>query len=384
MVIALPPKSLRSSTESDLQHIIVYDADMTHYHIRPRAEIDRAVWDAFVDASDEAWLWHRYDLLDALATWPGRRDISFCVVEDDGDAIVALLPLDNVRHTTGKIVHWGYFDSLGGIAFRSNLVPKVRQNVWNIARARLMELAVRHDAMEINFSIAAPTPSVRGERAPLINPLLHLGFQNFLTQTWMVDLRGGEEAVWKNMEGRARTAVRKAEKNEVTIRRADRAGDLDIYYALHCETYARTGAHPHPKAYFETIWNKFQTAGFAAIYFAEQKGQVIAAENFALFKKAALYWTGAATDEGLAASANSLIQWTAMQDMIRQGIEWYDVGAGFPHYREGKLRSLSDFKKSFGGTLVPFFRGRLDVPGTKFKVLRFLRSWRSIAVADIA
>ena len=37
-----------------------------------RENIDKTEWDTFVDASDEAWLWHRYDFQDTLATWGSR------------------------------------------------------------------------------------------------------------------------------------------------------------------------------------------------------------------------------------------------------------------------------------------------------------------------
>ena len=70
-----------------------------------------------------------------------------------------------------------------------------------------------------------------------------MGCENNLTQTWVVDLRGGREAAWDMMEGRARTAVRKAEKAGVTVREASQE-DLTIYYRLHQETYRRTGVRP--------------------------------------------------------------------------------------------------------------------------------------------
>ena len=66
-------------------------------------------------------------------------------------------------------------------------------------------------------AILAPmTPSLRGERTPRINPLIHFGFSNDLTQTWVLDVRAGADALWDGMEGRARTAIRKAEAAGIT------------------------------------------------------------------------------------------------------------------------------------------------------------------------
>jgi lipid II:glycine glycyltransferase (peptidoglycan interpeptide bridge formation enzyme) len=191
-----------------------------------------------------------------------------------------------------------------------------------------------------------------------LNPLLEMGCDNTLSQTWILDLRIGCEAVWKGMEGRARTAMRKAEKAGVTVREAC-PDDLDVYYRLHQENYRRTGASPHPKNYFRAIWESFVAHGLARVWIAEIGGEPVAAENFGIYKQGAVYWTGAANVRGLETEANSLLQWTAMQWMINNGIKWYETGEAFPQVRAGKQKGLNDFKKSFGGCLYPFYKGRL-------------------------
>ena len=82
---------------------------------------------------------------------------------------------------------------------------------------------------------------------------------------------------------------------------------------------------------------------------------------FGIYKKAAFYWTGAAIQSGLDVSANSLLQWTAMQEMILQEIAWYETGEAFPAAVGGKEKGLTDFKQSFGGELYPFYRGRITL-----------------------
>ena len=41
-------------------------------------------------------------------------------------------------------------------------------------------------------------------------------------------------------------------------------------------------------------------------------------------------------------------------------MEWYEVGEAYPWARDGKLKQLSDFKRDFGGSLFPDFRGAID------------------------
>ena len=321
--------------------------------IAGRASIGRERWDAFVGESDDAWLWHCFALQDALSTWPNRLDLSFGICDpNSGDALIAVMPLHLLAHHS--------LDSLGGPAFCNQIPAKLRSKTITFLREHLVGLARSHGVPEINVSLPAMAPAYSGERCPKVNPLLELGCENSLTQTWVIDLRQGKESLWRAMEGRARTAVRKAMKNDVRVREAKR-DDLDVYYALHCETYERTGVPAHPKDYFEEIWNEFLLNGLAVVYVAEHKDEVVAAENFGIFKKRAVYWTGAATRKGLELEANSLIQWSAIEWLVLNRFDYYEVGEAFPNVRSGKLKGLSDFKKSFGGEMYPVYRGRIQL-----------------------
>ena len=333
-----------------------------HLIICSRKEVGREAWDALVGSADEAWLWHTFDLQTAIATWPRKYDLSFALVDRQANGqVVAVMPLHLIKGKATRFLDWHVLDSLGGPACSNSLGKKHRQRIRQRIMDRVIQLANQHDAGEVTLSMTPMSPAVRGDLCPRVNPLLSLGCENTLTQTWVVDLQMGKDRLWANMEGRARTAIRKAEKLGVQSRPADRPGDLDIYYHLHCETYQRTGVRPHPKAYFEAIWHDFLAKNRSYILFAEWQGAVVAAENFGIYKQAAVYWTGAASRQGLALEASSLLQWQAMQWMLQNGIDWYETGEAFPHISEGKQKGLNDFKKSFGGVLYPFYRGRIVV-----------------------
>jgi len=335
-----------------------------------RPLVGREAWDEFSDRCDEAWLWHRFDFQDALATWRGSEDRSFAVVDPaQGGEILALVPLRlNARRIAGVLPVF-LLDSLGAVACRNALQPGSKRSVLAQARASLLKLASRGRCLDIRLACPPMAPAYRGENSPRVNPLLFLGCQNVTSQTWVVDLRAGKDAIWAAMEGRARTAVRKAEKAGVAVRQAT-ASDLDVYYGLHVETYRRTGVEPHPRAYFQAIWERLLSPGLARVWIAELNGRAIAAENFALYKNAALYWTGASNSAGLEVEAGSLLQWTAMQSMSAAGIQWYETGEGFPQALSGKAKGLNDFKKSFGGQLYPFYKGRMAAGGWNGRLYR--------------
>lgn len=325
-----------------------------------RENIECTEWNGFADTCDEAWLWHHYELQSALATW-GTIDLSFAVRDENTkDAIVAIFPLKLHHSTVYKHIPWNLLISTGGPAIKNDLGAKHRRKIINFLQEAIFNFAEKHKVVQVDVMLTPLAPAYRGEHCPRVNPLLSFGYENTLTQTWMLDLSVGKDALWDKMETRARTAIRKAQKNEITVRLADKEDDLDIYYDLHTETYTRTGVTPHPKAYFEAIWRDFLPQGYAHIFFAEHQGEVISAENFGVYKDGAVYWTGAGNQRGLELEANSLVQWTAMQWMVEQGVQWYETGEAFLNTSDKKLKGLSDFKRSFGGELFPIYRGRIE------------------------
>ncbi len=327
---------------------------IVNLEVRTRKEIGKEAWNGFVRESDEAWLWHCFDMPELRAVWPDYLDASFGIEDrDHGCLLVAIVPcFVHERHS---------LSSVGGPALANPLGRKHRGNIYECIREHLLALAREKRVHTIGLSLSPLAPAYTGGNCPLVNPLLFLGCENTLTQTLIADIRSGKDALWQKMEGRARTAVRKAEKAGVRVREAG-MDESDTYYRLHCETYDRTGVPAHPEAFFRKMWKKFLSDGRCRVWFAEHDGRVVAAENFGTFKDRAVYWTGAASRQGLEVSANSLIQWQALKWMVENGIQWYETGEAFPNIRKGKLRGLSDFKQSFGGTLFPFYKGIMRIP----------------------
>ncbi len=346
------------------------------YIVVNRLDINRDEWDTFADLSDEAWLWHRFDFQDAFCNWPNRQDMSFAIVNpSQGDEIVAIVPFHLVSHGIYRWVRLNYLDSFGGPACAPGLDNKYKRKLLSFVVAKMCELANENKAYEITVEIPPMAPAFCGNRCPIVNPLLELGFENTLSQTWVLDLQQDKDILWKNMEKRARGAIRKAIKSKLQIRNAT-AFDLEDFYILHCETYRRTGAKPHPKAYFEAIWHDFIDKDLSSTFIAEKEGKMIAADNFGCYKKSSIYWTGASSETGLLTQANSLLHWTAMQCMKEKGIQWFESGEAFPHIYEGKMKGLNYFKRSFGGDLYPYYKGRMIINKNIFKVMDLIKGMR--------
>ena len=122
-----------------------------------------------------------------------------------------------------------------------------------------------------------------------------------------------------------------------------------------------------PPEYFRALWS-FCIEPKTLKYSWKWNELIVAIETFGVFKKAAVYLTCAASNDGLRCEANSLIQWHAIKWLKTGGVEIYDNGEAFPFSKDKKKRALSNFKQSFGGKLRPlprvvrYKRGLLSTP----------------------
>lgn len=342
------------------------------FHVRERAEIACADWDAFVDSSSQAWLWHRSELITALALWPGRTDASFAVCDDAG-RILAVMPMHRTRARIARVMTVVRFNSLGGPACGDWLPSRQRADVLSTLDARIDTMMADEGALSCEAQLSPLTPSQRSAHPAAIDPLAAVGFTDDSTSTWMVDLEGTVDAIRRKYSSLTRRELRKAENSGLRIREADGSRDLDTYYRLHLETYGRTGARPLPISYFQAIFETCRPARFARILFAERGGAVVAAQNTALYKKGSVYWTGAsATDK--AGGENRILFDAQIVAARSDGCLLYETGEAFPDTADAKERGLSQFKRSFGARTEPYRRGTRASPNAVLRILWNLRS----------
>ena len=343
--------------------------------IVPRTEVAREKWDAFVDANDEAWLWHRGDLIEAVALWPEHLDASIAVVDSRG-AILAVVPLHRKATRVAGMVPCVRLSSLGGPACATRLSGGEREKVLSVLHEHMLSLVAEQHALAAEAYIAALTPSLNRPDSPKVNPLIAAGFENTQTETWIVDLSGTPENIRRQYSDTTRYEVRKAARTEFRLREATEPKDIDIYYRLHLETYDRTGAKPLPHRYFQAIFEKCRPQGLARILFLERNGEVMAAQNTAIYKGGALYWTGASRSEKEGGD-NRLLMDSQIMMARDDGCTRYETGQAFINPATAKEHGLSNFKRSFGAELYPFYQGILLSTRFRYRTLWALRNLKT-------
>lgn len=182
-----------------------------------------------------------------------------------------------------------------------------------------------------------------------------------LSETVIIDL-GGESSMWEGMNGRARTAVRKAEREGLRARVVESrplelpsgTGFRHVYDAA-MDRVGASSAHRHQDEYYDKLVNATDV-DVRLIEVLDAEDSVVAATLLLIDEEAVHYHLSGSLIEAARNGANNLLIWTAMRWAAQQGHRLFHLGGGTAR-NDGLFR----FKSSFGGRSLPFFVGRLIV-----------------------
>lgn len=175
--------------------------------------------------------------------------------------------------------------------------------------------------------------------------------ENTCLDTMVVDLEGGESAIWARMDERTRYSVRLAARRGTLVERVGERG-LARFYALHEKTAARQKLPLQPEARFRDLFRAARDHGLGLdLYMATTaKGEAAASAIVAQNRDSAWYLFAASSAEHRAAAGPSAILHRAMIDCSEAGIERMDLlGVGPAGVDDHPLSGLTMFKSGFGG-----------------------------------
>ena len=110
-----------------------------------------------------------------------------------------------------------------------------------------------------------------------------------------------------------RTAVRKAEKKDVSLEEASSIEDVSDYYRLRLITEKRHGSPIHSFDFYCHIWESYAEEGWLKLWFAVYEGERQAAIIFFPFNSEILYWSSVGTDEARRLEAPTYLVWKAIE-----------------------------------------------------------------------
>jgi CelD/BcsL family acetyltransferase involved in cellulose biosynthesis len=288
-------------------------------------------WDGLLDAQPEARLYHTSAWLRLQERFAGSTLVPLKMLRDG--AVVGLFPVFIGRRGVFRVC-----SSPKGIdtLFLGPLVaPELLGEALDGYEAWARENRVDFTSAAFAYEIDAQTARKKG-------------YECKRRKTCLVDLRGGEEAVFKRSHDDCRTEVRKARRLGVRVVEADLAPMADEYVRLSARVLGRSHLKTllTPDVFLDLI-GTLKNAGRLISLRAERDGELLGMYVAAHFRKRVYALDTVSTEPARRYSSNRLMSWEVIGWGCRNGMEVLDlVGANMP--------SLAAFKLSFGGTLVGY------------------------------
>lgn len=185
------------------------------------------------------------------------------------------------------------------------------------------------------------------------------------TATFRVDLARPEEAILAGMEGRTRSAIRKAAAAGVVIDGGNGPDAFACFYAMHRATGERNAFGVISERRMEALWRRSGEEGWGKIFLsrapdgAPLTGALVLAPG-----RRCHYLFGASLPGRRRWHPNELLHWEVMRWARRRGCDLYDLEGVAGRVRPGHpLWGNYLFKRGFGGRYV-------ELAGEHERVLR--------------
>ena len=311
----------------------------------PVIPVPRDEWDAVISASPDALAFHAPNWSDAVCASGSWVDATlFFRAASGGRLVVPMVRRSGVAGRLAPRASLPYGWGFGGVVASPETTPdEFRMVVAHLADSAGEPTTVRpNPLLRDRWAESVPAQSETVSRAAHV-----------------LDLEGGFERVFKErFKGRARTAVRKAERSGVTVER-DTTGRLvpDFYslYRSSLDRWAerrriptwlgrRLGETRDPRRKFEDVASRLREG--CRIWLARVDDQPAAALICLVRGSNASYWRGCMDEERASRTqASHLLQKLAIEDACNSGCLHYHMG------ETGGSRSLAQFKEGFGARL---------------------------------
>jgi lipid II:glycine glycyltransferase (peptidoglycan interpeptide bridge formation enzyme) len=324
-------------------------------HVRPATDADEHAWQALLGrcaAGDflHDWAWA------AVATFDGQPQRRF-VAEEDGELIA--IAAAQVRELPFGRSFW--YVPHGPVLDYDH----PRAGDWLRAMAIGLRAAARNGRaiavkLEPRLELGS-APTGHFPRLPHDPRTLQVG------QTRLVEL-ADDETLLAGFDKDTRYAVRRAEREGVSIRIVEDASDMGVIDALHglvLETQQRAGFPRPPLERYRTAWRALAGAGRASILEAYHEGKLLASGMLVVEGEQSFYlFAGSRREEPGEPKryASYALQWAMMRHARDAGSRLHDLWGIAPEEAgpQHAWFGVGLFKKGFGGRAVTW-AGSWDV-----------------------
>jgi len=176
-------------------------------------------------------------------------------------------------------------------------------------------------------------------------PLSDKRFSLVKQATWhRLDLRPNLEALWKTMHDSTHRAIRKSEREGLTVRMAESEPELRVFFEMHLKIRKyKYGLLAQPYSFLQNIWRHFVEPQHGFLMLAIHEDKIVAGDFFLEWKDTLYYKFNASLQDDLSHRPNDLLIWHGIQEGKKRGLTYLDFGLSDID-QEGLIR----YKRKFG------------------------------------
>lgn len=175
----------------------------------------------------------------------------------------------------------------------------------------------------------------------------------------VLNLENSEEEILKNMRQRLRRALRKAEKNQITIEKTSDPKAIHDFYQIELQTAKRHDFYAFSEDFLTKQFAAFAKNNEAVLYIAKLRGEILAENFMILYGNEASYHYGVSSELGTKYSGAPLLHMEAMRDARKRGIKRYNFwGIVDENDTKHRFYGVSVFKRGFGVEELKYLEAR--------------------------
>lgn len=188
----------------------------------------------------------------------------------------------------------------------------------------------------------------------------------------LINLNKPEETLWKNLHGKHRNVIRRAENLGVHIESGEEFWDAG--YDTYCKSQERSSNTVESREWYINLLTKMENN--AVQYVAIYEG-IVQASALILYSQYGAYYLHGGSINAPVSGASNLLHWHIMLEMKARNVQKYDLMGIRSHPEIGsKYEGIRRFKERFGGEIKTGYLWHIGFDFVKYSTWKVVRKLR--------
>lgn len=337
-------------------------------------------WDQAVRDSRHTWLYH-FSRLAPLFLSPRADPLTFLELRLDGQLVGGAIfdvlcdRWHGLGHEKTLLGQTGVQPVAPFLIDGHSLPPALAETAWERLLDGAADTARQMGCRDLILWDSIQSPQVIDDRDIVSRYSVQTGWSPLLAHNYVLDLEQDLDSLFKNVQSRRRTYIRRARERYQVVAGRDFSGGREAHVALMESMYAREGRVVVPREQLLRIWDEIYDGEKGEAIFLLQDGRPVTFTGVARFRHVASYLHGARIDD-TEHGAHALGFWAGVEWAKAAGCRWFDCNAAtFERRGRERMRAISEFKRGFGGFLVHCHGAKRPIPSLTRATREFVDAW---------